>query len=243
MPYKCAHALCASFCWNIRWVLTPLFGPSFLRDCLPPSHPGYQSFKVDREAIRICRLEISDASRIGTPMSGIDPFQPRNAPRSVPQRKQLPTRKARPSAVVTDSSEDSMSTASSTSNDSMGDDAYSTPLDSPLLSPKSYTPLSWTSINRGTPSPVAPPNSPSFLPSTSTATPGSHRLLPIPPFIPVTPISVGRSSPYPHKSNVRKIAKTVSKRYRRSSTPDMTSASEDDIACNTPSTPYGAAIS
>ncbi|GAB7354986.1 hypothetical protein MBLNU459_g5598t1 [Dothideomycetes sp. NU459] len=57
MPYSCARAMCATFCWDLRWALTPIFGPSFLRDCIPPSSPNYQSFRIATEVIRVCQRE------------------------------------------------------------------------------------------------------------------------------------------------------------------------------------------
>lgn len=61
MPYGCARAVCATFCWEIRWALTPIFGLSFLKDCLPPNHPSYYSFKISHEVIRVSRLQCDSA--------------------------------------------------------------------------------------------------------------------------------------------------------------------------------------
>lgn len=35
MPYRCARAVCATFCHKIAGALIPLFGPSFPSDCTP----------------------------------------------------------------------------------------------------------------------------------------------------------------------------------------------------------------
>lgn len=53
MDFGCAYAVCQTFCWEIRWALTPIFGPAFIKDCLPPSDPNFKKFKVDSEVIRV----------------------------------------------------------------------------------------------------------------------------------------------------------------------------------------------
>lgn len=57
MPYGCARAICVTFCWKMRWALTPIFGPSFLRDCIPPSSSSFQCFRIAPEVIRVCERE------------------------------------------------------------------------------------------------------------------------------------------------------------------------------------------
>ncbi|KAJ5374488.1 hypothetical protein N7517_006494 [Penicillium concentricum] len=37
MPYEAARALAATFCWRIRYALTPLFGTDFPAMCIPPT--------------------------------------------------------------------------------------------------------------------------------------------------------------------------------------------------------------
>lgn len=166
MPYQCARDICATFCWDIRWALTPIFGPSFLHDCKPPGSTGFQTYKTHREVIRQCTLEAegwshNTSSRVGTPMSGGGEEQYTSAPRSAPQLEQkvLRSRASRPNLRV-DSPFDSSSSASSYEE---GDSS----VDSPCISPKT-TPLSWTSINHnhsqpyphsvtGTPTPTPTP--------------------------------------------------------------------------------------
>ena len=57
MPYACARAVCLTFCYPIRWALTPIFGPSFIKECLRPDHPGFARFKIDPEVVRCASLE------------------------------------------------------------------------------------------------------------------------------------------------------------------------------------------
>lgn len=37
MPYEAAKAVAATFCWKIRYALTPIFGVDFPNTCIPPS--------------------------------------------------------------------------------------------------------------------------------------------------------------------------------------------------------------
>ena len=79
VPYTCARAICLTFCYNIRWALTPIFGPSFIRECLPPNHSGYQRFKIDSETVRCATLEAE-----GWKQSSSNVNTPPEIPRSMP---------------------------------------------------------------------------------------------------------------------------------------------------------------
>jgi hypothetical protein len=57
MPFECAKAVAATFCYNVRYALTPLFGPSFPENCLHPTDPSYGHFKIDRDIIERCTAE------------------------------------------------------------------------------------------------------------------------------------------------------------------------------------------
>ncbi|KAF2215661.1 hypothetical protein CERZMDRAFT_94063 [Cercospora zeae-maydis SCOH1-5] len=57
IPYACARALCLTFCYDIRWALTPVFGPTFIDECLKPGEPGFGSFKIDPEVVRCAARE------------------------------------------------------------------------------------------------------------------------------------------------------------------------------------------
>ncbi|OLN97305.1 Transcriptional repressor XBP1 [Colletotrichum chlorophyti] len=60
MPYECAKAVCATFCYNIAGALIPIFGPSFPSMCIPPGSSEYQRMVIDhgivKEAIREAEL-------------------------------------------------------------------------------------------------------------------------------------------------------------------------------------------
>ncbi|KAF2432920.1 DNA-binding domain of Mlu1-box binding protein MBP1, partial [Tothia fuscella] len=51
MPFECAKAVAATFCYNVRHALTPLFGKDFLDICIHPAHPSYGNFKIDQSII------------------------------------------------------------------------------------------------------------------------------------------------------------------------------------------------
>jgi hypothetical protein len=52
MPYDCAKALAATFCWRIRYALTPLFGNDFPAMCIHPTDRSrYNRMVIDRDII------------------------------------------------------------------------------------------------------------------------------------------------------------------------------------------------
>ncbi|KAI7553395.1 hypothetical protein KC331_g1257 [Hortaea werneckii] len=157
LPYSCARALCQTFCYPIRWALTPVFGPSFIKDCLRPEHPDYGRFKVSSEVIRCAQLEAEgllsgETTRCGTPKSEEDDYdrayRPQEIPRSVPETV------AEPSYFRSSAHAPAFKLGSPFESDS---DSPAQPKgihdsmqrESPGLSPKSsfYQSPSWTSIN------------------------------------------------------------------------------------------------
>lgn len=52
LNYRSARALCATFCYEIRYLLTPIFGPQFIHDCLTKDHPDFKKYQVDRKIIK-----------------------------------------------------------------------------------------------------------------------------------------------------------------------------------------------
>lgn len=172
MPYGCARAICATFCWDLRWALTPIFGPSFLKDCIPKGGPDFENWIIDPEVIRVCTLETQSwrqdtVSRTGTPMSGIEqPAHYTSAPRSEHlEPKNLRPRASRPNLRVDSPFDSSRSSSSFDSNDRYEHD-------SPSISPKT-TSSSWTSINHNR----DPPPSPFSLTGTPTPATRDHSQL------------------------------------------------------------------
>lgn len=54
MPYEAAKAVAATFCYNIRYALTPVFGVDFLSLCVPPEHPSFGCMLIDRDIVQQC---------------------------------------------------------------------------------------------------------------------------------------------------------------------------------------------
>lgn len=155
MPYGCARAVCATFCWRIRWALTPIFGPSFLRDCISEGHPNYCSFKIDPEVLRVAERETegwnkeSKRVRGHMPLNGLGPAKPSavtSAPHALvaPSAKVLRPRRPKIQTALDSpiSSEDDHSTATTASRRNRFGD-------SPSVSPKTMVSPAptWTSIN------------------------------------------------------------------------------------------------
>ncbi|RAL03927.1 putative APSES transcription factor Xbp1 [Aspergillus ibericus CBS 121593] len=71
MPFEAAKALAATFCWRIRYVLTPLFGLDFPSRCIPPEDSRYGDMRIDpaiilqatREAAYYRGLELAASPR------------------------------------------------------------------------------------------------------------------------------------------------------------------------------------
>lgn len=57
VPYNCARALCATFCYPIAGALIPLFGPSFPADCIPPESSGYNEMIISRPLLAAATRE------------------------------------------------------------------------------------------------------------------------------------------------------------------------------------------
>ncbi|KAL5344164.1 hypothetical protein BJX70DRAFT_9529 [Aspergillus crustosus] len=53
MPYEAAKAVAATFCWKIRFALTPLFGRDFPSLCIPPhDRPRFGRMIIDPSVVR-----------------------------------------------------------------------------------------------------------------------------------------------------------------------------------------------
>lgn len=53
MPFEAAKALAATFCWRIRYVLTPMFGTDFPALCIPPTDRArFTRMIIDPEIVR-----------------------------------------------------------------------------------------------------------------------------------------------------------------------------------------------
>lgn len=54
IPFEAAKAVAATFCWNIRYALTPVFGKDFPATCLHPDSEGYGSMHIDPDITKRC---------------------------------------------------------------------------------------------------------------------------------------------------------------------------------------------
>lgn len=90
MPYKCAKAICATFCYPIAGALIPLFGPGFLSECRRPGAPGYRDMTIDPHVIEEATSDAHAARSIR--------MQPNMALASRPafEHRQHPDLEARP---------------------------------------------------------------------------------------------------------------------------------------------------
>ncbi|KAI9736759.1 MAG: hypothetical protein M1834_000963 [Cirrosporium novae-zelandiae] len=57
MPFEAAKAVAATFCWSIRYALTPIFGVAFLSMCIPLNDPRFGKMVIDPDIIRRCTAE------------------------------------------------------------------------------------------------------------------------------------------------------------------------------------------
>ncbi|TQV98820.1 hypothetical protein V2A60_007483 [Cordyceps javanica] len=77
MPYKCARAICATFCYPIAPALIPLFGPTFPSECRVPNSHGYRDMTIDPRIIEEATQEARASRSMRTESSS--PFAPRPA--------------------------------------------------------------------------------------------------------------------------------------------------------------------
>lgn len=54
MPYEAAKAVAATFCYHIRYALTPVFGLDFLSLCVRPEDPSFGRMVISRSIVRQC---------------------------------------------------------------------------------------------------------------------------------------------------------------------------------------------
>ena len=148
MPYEAAKAIAATFCWKMRYALTPVFGLDFPDTCLPPDDPHYGEMILDQEittrcteeaaAYRLMEIESRNASTRASPMlpSPLTPSTPTH-PR--------PYKELRPKTLKLDTASHS---SGYTTGSSTHDDKYQ------LTSNNNYYRNIWTPAN--TPRSVGP---------------------------------------------------------------------------------------
>lgn len=147
MPFKAAKAVAATFCYNIRHALTPLFGEDFIGLCVHPSDRSFGSFRIDGSIVRQCTAETqswltrSDARNTPTPSLYSSP-DPSASDACATPKFTLSTpfrfKKLKPKILKATDSESGYGTDSEVASDKL---AFS-----PDVSPKT-TISEWTTIN------------------------------------------------------------------------------------------------
>ncbi|OAP56439.1 hypothetical protein AYL99_09618 [Fonsecaea erecta] len=94
IPYDAAKALAATFCWNIRYALTPVFGKDFPEICLPPDSENFGSMQIDAEITKRCALKARHYRELESLVasgqsSGISSPQTPQTPKTPQTRPQL----------------------------------------------------------------------------------------------------------------------------------------------------------
>ncbi|KAM5438470.1 hypothetical protein MferCBS31731_005047 [Microsporum ferrugineum] len=64
MPFDAAKAVAATFCWKIRYALTPLFGVGFLSECIPPSDEMFGRMIINPTIIRSATITAHEYRKI-----------------------------------------------------------------------------------------------------------------------------------------------------------------------------------
>jgi hypothetical protein len=195
VPFACARAVCLTFCWDIRWALTPIFGPDFVTQCLRPGHPNYKMFRIDNSIIQHAAQEAESwriyASRSATPASrpspatygaGNDPrpLPPTSAPAYTPTQELHPKKKAPEfrlgSPFAHNNHQDYHRSAYQQTPDL--DDEPVSPKSSPISRTFPPAASAWTSINRSSNYGSAPPSPPNNTPvATYTPAHNHHRTI------------------------------------------------------------------
>lgn len=174
MPYKCAKAVCATFCYEIAGALIPIFGPSFPSQCIPPGSPDFQRMIIDPriiyEAQREAEMWRRDYHRGATsnsvgytslsiPSPGRSDQRPvRRAMRDTERRLRVDTRMVSLSPYSTDTDADGqLSGPDSASSSSSGPPGYAYQFQAiPQLLPNHRHGSSWTAVNRPYPPTTVP---------------------------------------------------------------------------------------
>ncbi|KAJ5544491.1 hypothetical protein N7535_007110 [Penicillium sp. DV-2018c] len=140
MPYDCAKALAATFCWKIRFALTPLFGNDFPDMCIPITERGKFGRMVIDRSIIMRATELANHYRSlepihNSPVSRPEPRAPSSTYRLLQPYREDQSVKLAPLKIPHDYAESSTSTRDSST------EPY-------CMSPKSPSPFSsFTPVN------------------------------------------------------------------------------------------------
>lgn len=79
MPYQAAKAIAATFCYEIRWALTPVFGNDFPFICLPPGDECFAKFMIDPAVVQFCTQETTRFRELGPAYKVHRPISPEHS--------------------------------------------------------------------------------------------------------------------------------------------------------------------
>lgn len=131
MPYDAAKAIAATFCFHIRYALTPVFGLDFSELCVVPDDPSFGRMVIDRNIIRRCTEVANEFRALSREASiAISP----QTPLSTAGLSKWGSNSLRPKAVKTADMESGYGT------DTDRSDKY-------LESPQTLLKFEWTALN------------------------------------------------------------------------------------------------
>ncbi|KAF1929981.1 DNA-binding domain of Mlu1-box binding protein MBP1 [Didymella exigua CBS 183.55] len=73
VPWQAAREIAATFCWDIRWALTPVFGNDFPQMCRPPHDRSLAKFVISPDTVRFCASETARFKEEGTSYQLLSP--------------------------------------------------------------------------------------------------------------------------------------------------------------------------
>lgn len=94
MPFQAAKALASTFCWEIRYALTPLFGPDFIAQCTRPDDPIFKRYEISPSVVQACAATRLSGTKVGKHGNGNGNNASRRTSSTVvhsKQRKRMPT--------------------------------------------------------------------------------------------------------------------------------------------------------
>ncbi|KAL2127457.1 hypothetical protein VTI74DRAFT_10697 [Chaetomium olivicolor] len=92
MPFSCAKAICATFCYKIAGALIPLFGPRFPSECIPENTSGYGRMVIDPGIVAQARRDAAAMFRAPPdmpsprPSRSLSPLPSQRSTRMVPEQ-------------------------------------------------------------------------------------------------------------------------------------------------------------
>jgi hypothetical protein len=93
MPFDCARAVCATFCFHMAGALIPIFGPRFPSECIPPDAPEHGRMIINPLIIAQAARDADGYRHSSTVSCGPKPLPNR------PQHYQAPNNASNPTSM------------------------------------------------------------------------------------------------------------------------------------------------